>query len=165
MTRPGARMIRPSEPDLQVEGDSAAGRERPQPRPVSIVASTSGRRLRSILATRAAPLTERNFRRFYIGYVTSVFGTSMSSVAIIFSVLATGGTAAELGYVMAARITTQVVFILGGGVLADRLGRRPVMLAADLVRSAAQGTLAAALVRRPAPGMAVRRDGGTSGRR
>ena len=69
----------------------------------------------------------------------------MSSVAIIFSVLATGGTAAELGYVMAARITTQVVFILGGGVLADRLGRRPVMLAADLVRSAAQGTLAAAL--------------------
>ena len=77
--------------------------------------------------------------------MTSVFGTSMSSVAMIFAVLGTGGTAAELGYVMAARITTQVVFILGGGVLADRLGRRPVMLAADLVCSAAQATLAAAL--------------------
>jgi hypothetical protein len=69
----------------------------------------------------------------------------MSSVAMIFAVLATGGTAAELGYVMAARITTQVIFILGAGVLADRLGRRPVMLGADLVRSAAQATLAAAL--------------------
>ena len=89
--------------------------------------------------------------------MTSVFGTSMSSVAVIFAVLATGGTAAELGYVMAARITTQVVFILGGGVLADRLGRRPVMLAADLVRSAAQDTLAAALFAGPRNGCSSRR--------
>jgi MFS family permease len=92
-----------------------------------------------------SPLAERNFRRFYIGYVTSVFGTSMSSVAVIFAVLGSGGGAAELGYVMAARIIAQVVFILGGGVLADRLGRRPVMLAADLVRSGAQAALAVAL--------------------
>jgi MFS family permease len=38
-----------------------------------------------------------------------------------------------------------VAFMLGGGVLADRLGRRPVMLTADVARCAAQGTLAAAL--------------------
>ena len=38
-----------------------------------------------------------------------------------------------------------IAFTLGGGAIADRLGRRPVMLAADAVRCAAQGALAVAL--------------------
>jgi hypothetical protein len=94
---------------------------------------------------RLAPLRERNFRRFYAGYVTSLLGTSMSGVAVIFAVLGSGGTAADLGYVAAAGIVPQVAFILAGGVLADRLGRRPVMLCADALRCCAQAALAAAL--------------------
>ena len=94
---------------------------------------------------RLAPLRERNFRRFYAGYVTSLLGTSMSVLAIIFAVLGSGGTAVDLGYVAAARIVPQVAFILAGGVLADRLGRRPVMLCADALRCCAQAALAAAL--------------------
>jgi len=31
-------------------------------------------------------LTRRNFRRFYVGYATSLLGTSMSAVAIAFAV-------------------------------------------------------------------------------
>src|SRR6266705_1342269 len=99
----------------------------------------------------AAVLRERNFRRFYAGYVTSLFGTSMSTVALAFAVLDGGGSAADLGYVFAAGVVPQVAFMLGGGVVADRLGRRPVMLAADLVRFAAQATLAAALLARTPP--------------
>jgi len=94
---------------------------------------------------RLGPLTGRNFRRFYAGYGTSTLGTSMSSVAIAFAVLASGGTATSLGVVFAANIVPMVAFMLGGGVLADRLGRRPVMLTADAARCAAQGTLAVAL--------------------
>ena len=94
----------------------------------------------------AGVLRERNFRRFYTGYVTSLFGTSMSSVALAFAVLDGGGNAADLGYVFAAGVVPQVLFMLGGGVLADRLGRRPVMLAADAVRFTVQATLAAALL-------------------
>src|SRR5215472_8574537 len=94
---------------------------------------------------RLAPLRERNFRRFYAGYVTSLLGTSMSGVALVFAVLGSGGTATDLGYVQAARIVPQVVFVLGAGVLADRLGRRPVMLGADTLRGCAQAALAAAL--------------------
>ncbi len=101
---------------------------------------------------RLAPLRERNFRRFYAGYVTSRLGTSMSRVAVVFAVLGSGGTATGLGYVAAAQIVPQVAFVLGGGVLADRLGRRPVMLGADALRCAAQAALAAALfARSPAP--------------
>jgi MFS family permease len=47
---------------------------------------------------------------------------------------------------MAARILPQVVLVLGGGVLADRLGRRPVMIGSDVLRCGAQAVLAAALL-------------------
>lgn len=90
-------------------------------------------------------LRERNFRRFYAGYATSLLGTSMSTVAVAWAVLASGDGAAGLGYVMAASVVPQVLFMAGGGVIADRFGRRRVMLAADVLRFAAQTSLAMAL--------------------
>jgi len=77
--------------------------------------------------------------------VTSLLGSAMSTVAVTFAVLGEGGTAADLGYVFAAGVIPQVLFMLGGGVLADRLGRRKVMLGADGARLVAQALLAAAL--------------------
>lgn len=87
----------------------------------------------------------RDFRRFYIGYSTSLLGTTMSAVAIAFAVLGNGGTPTGLGVVLAAKIVPMIAFTLSGGALADRLGRRPVMLAADVARCGAQSVLAAAL--------------------
>jgi MFS family permease len=91
-------------------------------------------------------LRHRNFRRFYAGYTTSQLGSAMSGVAVTFAVLGSGGSAAGLGCVFAAGVIPQVHFMLGGGVLADRLGRRKVMLGADAARLTAQGILAAALL-------------------
>ena len=91
-------------------------------------------------------LAGRDFRRFYVGYSASLLGTAMSSVAIAFAVLGNGGTATDLGIVSAANIVPMIAFMLAGGAIADRLGRRPVMLAADVARCAAQGVLAAALL-------------------
>src|ERR1700723_1606611 len=73
---------------------------------------------------RLGPLAGRNFRRFYVGYATSMLGTSMSAVAIAFAVLASGGGATSLGVVFAANIVPMIAFMLGGGVLADRLRPR-----------------------------------------
>jgi hypothetical protein len=94
---------------------------------------------------RIGILAERNFHRFYFGYSASLLGTAMSSVAIAFAVLGNGGTPTDLGVVFAANIVPMIAFMLGGGAIADRLGRRPVMLTADVARCAAQGILAAAL--------------------
>jgi MFS family permease len=91
-------------------------------------------------------LRHQDFRRFYIGYATSLLGSAMATVALIFAVLGSGGSAADLGYVFAAGVIPQVLFMLGGGVLADRLGRRKVMLGADAARFFAQGVLAGALL-------------------
>jgi hypothetical protein len=67
-------------------------------------------------------------------------------VAVAFAVLSNGGNSAALGYVFAAGVIPQILLMIGGGVLADRIGRRPVMLGADLLRFAAQAALAAVLL-------------------
>lgn len=41
-------------------------------------------------------LRERNFRRFFFGYSTLLLGSSMSSIAIAFAVLDSGGNASSL---------------------------------------------------------------------
>ncbi len=99
----------------------------------------------SPLAKRLGPLRERNFRVFYAGYATSLLGSAMSSIALTFAVLGDGGDAADLGFVFAADVVPQVLVMIGGGVLADRVGRRVVMLSTDTTRLAVQATLAGAL--------------------
>ncbi|HET9974919.1 MAG TPA: MFS transporter, partial [Streptosporangiaceae bacterium] len=99
------------------------------------------------LRQRAGVLAETNFRRFYTGYVTSLFGSSMSAVAVLDS----GKHATGLGYVFAAGVVPQVLGLPVAGAVADRFGRRRVMLAADTLRCATQGALAGAvLAGRPA---------------
>jgi len=96
-------------------------------------------------AGRLGPLADRNFRVFYAGYSTSLLGSAMSPIAINFALLDRGVTASGLGIVLAAGVVPQVLFMIGAGVFADRLGRRPVMLAADAGRMAVMATAAALL--------------------
>lgn len=97
------------------------------------------------LGQRAAVLREPGFRRFYAGYTTSLLGTSMASLALAFAVLGSGGTPVDLGYVFAAGIVPQVLFLVIGGVVADARGRRVVMLAAEAGCGCAQAVLAVSL--------------------
>jgi len=94
---------------------------------------------------RLALLAERNFRVFYVGYAISLLGSAMSTIALTFAVLGDGGSAGDLGYVFAAAVVPEAIFMLGGGVLADRIGRRAVMLGTDTIRLVVQVTLATAL--------------------
>ena len=87
----------------------------------------------------------RDFRRFYAGDATSLLGSSMSTVAIAWAVLGSGANATGLGYVFAAAVVPQVLLMAIAGVVADRFGRRRVMLTADALRCAAQASLAAAV--------------------
>lgn len=87
-----------------------------------------------------------NFRKLWIGQTTSALGDGMTGVALAFAVLAVSGSAADLGVVLAAFMVPRVVFMLVGGVWADRLPRRGIMIGADLVRAGAQAWLAVAIV-------------------
>ncbi|HEY3649133.1 MAG TPA: MFS transporter [Streptosporangiaceae bacterium] len=100
---------------------------------------------REWLRRRAGVLAVRDFRRFYVGYATSLLGSSMSTVAIAWAVLDSGASATGLGYVFAAAVVPQVLLMAIAGAVADRLGRRRVMLTADALRCAAQASLAVAV--------------------
>jgi MFS family permease len=90
-------------------------------------------------------LTEPNFRRLWIGQTVSAVGDGLTGVALTFAVLAISGSATDLGLVFAAFLIPRVAFLLVGGVWADRLPRRYVMIGSDLVRAAAQLVVAGAI--------------------
>ena len=91
------------------------------------------------------PLAERSFRLLFIGRTASFSGSAMANVALAFAVLELTGSKADLGYVLAARALPQVVFLLAGGIWADRLPRHQVMVASNLVSGLSQAAIAALL--------------------
>jgi MFS family permease len=98
------------------------------------------------LHDKVGVLADRNFRRFYTGYVTSLLGTSMSSLAVAWAVLNSGHSATGLGLVFTAGVVPQVLFLAVAGAVADRFGLRRVMLGADVVRGCVQALLAVLLL-------------------
>ncbi|HEU5433512.1 MAG TPA: MFS transporter [Thermomicrobiales bacterium] len=88
-----------------------------------------------------AALGVRNYRLYFIGQGISLSGTWMQSVAQALLVLQLTGSGTSLGLVTA--LQTLPVLLLGawGGVLADRLPKRPLLLATQ----AAFGLLATLL--------------------
>jgi predicted MFS family arabinose efflux permease len=92
------------------------------------------------------PLGERDFRLFFVGQSISLLGSGMVGVALSFAVLDLTGRVSDLGFVLAALTVSQVAFLLVGGVVADRLSRRSVMVGADLVSCVSQATTAALLI-------------------
>ena len=93
-----------------------------------------------------APFRLREFRLLFAGELISLLGTAVAPVALAFAVLDLTGSATDLGYVLAAGWLPQIVFILIGGVLGDRLPRNLVMVGANLLAAAAQGTTAGLLL-------------------
>jgi Major Facilitator Superfamily len=98
-----------------------------------------------------APLREREFRLLFSGQSVSLIGDNLAPIALAFAVLDAGGSATDVGAVYASNILARVAFMLVGGVWADRLSRRRVMLAADALRAACTGVLAASVMTGHAP--------------
>jgi Transmembrane secretion effector len=92
------------------------------------------------------PFGQREFRLLFLGRTTSFVGTAFANVALAFAVLELTGSKADLGYVLAARSVPQVVFLLAGGIWADRLPRHHVMVGSNLVSGLSQSAVAALLL-------------------
>src|SRR5204863_6964702 len=79
--------------------------------------------LRTFMALR-----HRNFRLFWLGQLISLIGTWMQSTAQAWLVLQLTHNALLLGIVGALQFLPVMFFSLFGGVLADRLPKRAVLL-------------------------------------
>lgn len=89
-----------------------------------------------------APLRERNFRWFFAARFISTTGSMMAPIALAFAVLDVSDSASALGQVLAARSIPLVLFLLIGGVIADRIDRSLVMQFSNLIAALTQGVVA-----------------------
>jgi len=83
---------------------------------------------------RTGPLAVRSFRLLAGGQFTSTIGDFCYAVALPWLVLSAHGGAILLGTVLACYGVPRTVLIPVGGVLADKIGPRTLMLAADAAR-------------------------------
>jgi DHA3 family tetracycline resistance protein-like MFS transporter len=88
----------------------------------------------------------KDFRLLWLGQTISSVGDQMFPVVIAVAILNRGGNATDLGMVLAARTLALVLFVLLGGVWADRVSRRQLMMAADTLRAAVVTGLAVAVL-------------------
>jgi MFS family permease len=95
---------------------------------------------------RAGALGRRPFRLLFLGRTISFIGSAFANVALAFAVLELTGSKADLGYVLAARSLPQVLFLLVGGIWADRLPRHRVMVMSNIASGASQGAIAVLLL-------------------
>jgi MFS family permease len=89
-----------------------------------------------------APLRHAPFRNLVLGRTISGFGNSVAPLALAFAVLDLTGSVSDLGLVVGVRSLFNVIFILLGGVIADRLPRQFVMVTANVLAGASQAVTA-----------------------
>lgn len=112
----GPRLPAPTEGAEQIAGRGAS----------STVEYTSGR---TPIQRAAGALNHRDFRLFWLGQLISVIGTWMQSVAQSWLVLQLSHSPFTLGIITALQFLPVLVLSIFGGVLADRLPKRRVLLA------------------------------------
>jgi MFS family permease len=98
-----------------------------------------------MLRRMAEPLTplrrNRDFVLFQLGQLLSAVGTSTATIAYPLLTLAVTHSPAKAGVVSFAQFAPIVLFSLVSGVAGDRVDRKRLMIAADIVRAVAVGGL------------------------
>jgi MFS family permease len=83
------------------------------------------------------PLRERDFALLWTGMTVSLLGNGIFLVALAWQVYDLDNDPVALSLVGTAWTGGMVAFLLTGGIVSDRIDRRRVLVAADLVRAAA----------------------------
>ncbi|MGW9270031.1 MFS transporter [Microbacterium sp. NPDC055599] len=92
-----------------------------------------------------AAMQDRNFRWFFLARAITMITGSMSSIALAFAVLEIDNDARSLSIVLAAFTVSNIVFVLFGGVIADRLPRALIIQSCYVVDILSIGAMAALL--------------------
>jgi MFS family permease len=93
-----------------------------------------------------SPLRERNFRWYFFSRLVNTLGNMMAGVALAFAVLDITDSATALGQVLAAHTIPMVLFLLWGGVIADRFPRVPIIQISNVVSGVTQAAIAVLVI-------------------
>ncbi|THA50414.1 MFS transporter [Streptomyces sp. A1136] len=87
-------------------------------------------------------MRHKPFRLFVLARIISMSGSAMAPVALAFAVLGFDDRPNSLAIVLACNTVPQLVMMLVGGVIADRLSRRRVIVVGNLVSACTQAAVA-----------------------
>lgn len=107
-----------------------------------MTAATLSARLAGVVVERAPALGQPNFRRYFYGQICSVLGTFIQAVALSWLVYRLTGSPALLGLTAFLSQAPQLVVGPLAGVLIDRVDRRRLMIALQIVYAVQATTLA-----------------------
>lgn len=97
-----------------------------------------------------------DYRNLWVSNLFVTIGASAFPIALAVTVLDAGGTTTTLGLILASRVLSSVILAPAGGVWADRLPRKLVMIGADIYRAVLMiGLIFVATPSVPAWGLAV----------
>ncbi|MEP6468588.1 MAG: MFS transporter, partial [Chloroflexota bacterium] len=122
---PRLRVLLPDEPPEQPPDEPPEQPRQPAPAPAAPGPGAGFRR-------GFAALRHRNYRYFWFGQIVSLVGTWMQSVSQPWLVLLLGGSPLQLGTVLALQFAPALVLAPLGGVLADRVDKRKVLMVAQV---------------------------------
>ncbi len=89
-----------------------------------------------------APLRYSAFRYLAAGRLVNMLGNGVAPIALAFAVLDLTGSVRDLGLVVGTRSLMTVLFVLFGGVVADRIPRRLVLVGSNVLAALTQAAVA-----------------------
>src|SRR6478672_8522231 len=92
--------------------------------------------------TLLSPLRHRDFRLFWTGLLLSSIGSQFTTVAIAWQIYELTNSPLQLGLIGLARALPQMGILLFGGLLADAMNRRRLMMRTQASLFCVSGTLA-----------------------
>jgi len=87
---------------------------------------------------RSPAMSKSRIALLLTGRGVSYLGDALTLVALPFAVFEAGGTVTDVGFVLAASRIVRVAFVLVGGVIADRVSRRILLITTDGMQGVAQ---------------------------
>jgi MFS family permease len=89
-----------------------------------------------------SPLRHRDFRLFWVGQLLSSIGSQFTTVAIAWQIYELTNSALQIGLIGLVRAVPQVAMLLFGGLLADSMNRRRLMINTQIGLFAVSAALA-----------------------
>jgi MFS family permease len=96
----------------------------------------------SVANTLLSPLRHRDFRLFWTGLLLSSIGSQFTTVAIAWQIYELTNSSLQIGLIGLSRAVPQIAIILFGGLLADAINRRQLMMCTQASLFVVSGTLA-----------------------
>lgn len=93
-----------------------------------------------------APFARRQYRLLAMGLVLAMFADGVWTIAVVWQVIDLGGGPAQVSLATGAAAVGMVVSTLAGGVLADRVSQRVIMIGLEAVKLIAFGLVGLASV-------------------